>query len=472
MSSFVQWAGNILDKVDDHATRAHGVEEKHSESDDVRQNERYADAHVDTLKDEADGLKNAWMQTRADLEKARELLRSREARNQQILEERLEKQKNEYEAKLKHLKEALALSQSEFEVAASTKNEESATLLVKVQELSASLESVKKAKKSLEERIGRMADDRERLLEDQRLDALNHAKMIESLRKEYEAQQKLIDQENSFQVSTFEQIKSREISLEADNVQYASALGGLQRELEQQRLLAKRVETEKKWLEADKQVLSDEVSSLKNSALSEKQEHENAIALVKSKLDQALIQMESLRNGMDNLQNDKKSSEHEVQQLRADLEHLRRVSVPNDELGRMQKDIEYLTHQVLEKQSSIENLIAERNSLRFKFENEVRRAKALEDRIQKILDVEQGDALKGRLRSRGPSRPFKAFPSSNIQSKALSKAFRLLDFLGTEMVEMMKHHPFLRMSLIVYIFVLHLWVLFVFYHFVHHKEEA
>jgi hypothetical protein len=141
--------------------------------------------------------------------------------------------------------------------------------------------------------------------------------------------------------------------------------------------------------------------------------------------------------------------------------------------------------QIMEKQDSLEKAIAARNSYKLQLENSQQRCESLEQQVVELtrannaeLDIEFGaqsgyNFPKEGLRSRagrkmdsgGLNR--KQDSSDSSKSKGLMQAVNLIDQLGVETSTLLRRKPVFRKVLVIYIIVLHLWTMFVIYHFGH-----
>ena len=53
---------------------------------------------------------------------------------------------------------------------------------------------------------------------------------------------------------------------------------------------------------------------------------------------------------------------------------------------------------------------------------------------------------------------------------AFNKAINILDSMGSQLSRVLRRRPFARLGIIFYVLMLHLWVVFVLYHFFHHAD--
>jgi hypothetical protein len=111
-----------------------------------------------------------------------------------------------------------------------------------------------------------MEEERNVLVLEAQKAAESHAKVVQSLRAEFESQRKLLSETQAFKNQSQDKEVRREITLEANNLEYTNAIASATRALEEKHLELKRVEAEKNWLTHDNQALKEQLAATKKVA--------------------------------------------------------------------------------------------------------------------------------------------------------------------------------------------------------------
>uniref|UniRef100_A0A0K8TTL7 Putative golgin-84 n=1 Tax=Tabanus bromius TaxID=304241 RepID=A0A0K8TTL7_TABBR len=188
--------------------------------------------------------------------------------------------------------------------------------------------------------------------------------------------------------------------------------------IEQQR--SNQLETEVKILNQEVSVMRDEMNRQRQTLLARISEKDKEITKLKS-------------NSSDNGLNDVNNLEDRVQ---------------------------FLTQALVQKQASIETVTAERNALKLqleKTEDQLRHlmAQQRQQRVQ-IINVNDTDDAKAQLPFLMRETPF----DTNVARK-MKRAYSSLDSAGIRIGVFLRRYPLIRIAVIMYIALLHLWVMFV-----------
>lgn len=120
-----------------------------------------------------------------------------------------------------------------------------------------------------------------------------------------------------------------------------------------------------------------------------------------------------------------------------------------------------LTQSLVQKQNSLEMITAERNAIRIqleKLENQHRETMHLlrHQRLPQIINVNDTDDAKSQVPTFMRENPF-----DTRVARRMKRAYSSLDAAGVRLGVFLRRYPLVRTMTIVYVAVLHLWVMFV-----------
>lgn len=120
-----------------------------------------------------------------------------------------------------------------------------------------------------------------------------------------------------------------------------------------------------------------------------------------------------------------------------------------------------LTQSLVQKQNSLEMVTAERNAIRIqleKLENQHRDTMQLlrQQRLPQIINVNDTDDDKSQVPNFLQENPF-----DTRVARRVKRAYSSLDAAGVRLGVFMRRYPLIRIMVIVYVAVLHLWVMLV-----------
>jgi hypothetical protein len=139
-------------------------------------------------------------------------------------------------------------------------------------------------------------------------------------------------------------------------------------------------------------------------------------------------------------------------------------------MRQLETNVRILRDELLDKQAHIEKVISEKNSIQFQLENELNRSRALELIVQTRnvtdSDLESG---KGGIRFRGSMGP-RHVAEARSQTELVTRARLALDDIGMMLVSTLRLNPNFRIAFLMYVVLIHLWVVYVLYHFSTHLK--
>lgn len=147
--------------------------------------------------------------------------------------------------------------------------------------------------------------------------------------------------------------------------------------------------------------------------------------------------------------------------LRAKLSQQEAFSTASSGTNNTDDRIYSLTQSLVQKQNSLEMITAERNAIRIqleKLENQHRETMLLlrQQRLPQIINVNDTDDAKSQVPNFMQENPF-----DTRVARRMKRAYSTLDAAGVRLGVFMRRYPLIRTLVIVYVAVLHLWVMFV-----------
>lgn len=479
MSSLVRWAGELLDKADEQASQ----QTVNQDSDEDRKVE-------DELREQVRSLRSAWVDSRKQLEEARSMLLKREERHKEAMAN----------AELLHLNNAKALEETfqekinaikaEYEFNLETRAQRILLLEKELQYVSKHSHAVEERSSELTERINKLEEEHKLALSRRQETIDDYSKMVKNLRKEIEAHQKLVDAEIRLRDGALEKSKSREFILEADQISYMNALSISQKELQENLLKLKHVESEKTRIEVENSILREQIVNFKKTTELEISQQQQLVEALQKRIRESLEKEKQSCNQLQEL-------EKERSRLRDQLNlyvHASTKMTPSSNLHQqieiLEKNSSELATQLLEKQELIEQLSSQRNSYQLQYENEKRRVISLEAQLDEFIasssqsfekysynrsDIE---SARGGLRSRNGAQFFHnndnirklsdayesqshlRFPrySTNILRFRMYRLIGALDKFGFAIGSALRNSPSVRYCFLFYLMIIHLFV--------------
>eukprot|EP00471_Norrisiella_sphaerica_P013366 CAMPEP_0184493538 /NCGR_PEP_ID=MMETSP0113_2-20130426/26235_1 /TAXON_ID=91329 /ORGANISM="Norrisiella sphaerica, Strain BC52" /LENGTH=1020 /DNA_ID=CAMNT_0026878831 /DNA_START=127 /DNA_END=3189 /DNA_ORIENTATION=+ len=470
-------------------------------------------------------LRQVWNETRTSLQRTQRAMRANEDRYRNRLMERESLHKRQTEAKERELKQTIlklkrevddlrkshdkSLSLRDNSVAAA----EAERLQVERRMTAAVAEAA-----SLRETIGELEEKNEDLVRARELLTQEHAKTLQDLRSKHEQMQALLETERRNKGSVFSELKSREGYLEENNAEIASALAEAQRQVDEKARMVERVRLEAQWAKADQKASEEQLAATRerlelaeaNYTKMKKESKQSRLALEKQLRD-AKSQNEKLASTISAKSIEIRELEDKLEQaIKRRQSNTPRKGGKSDVAGRESKEeeggnaarsqrdvdeedeedhsyeskIKTMAQHLMKKQNEVDRVTAHRNALALQLEAEQRAVKALEKKLRVVRT--NSDAEYYRNRAKGGKNdqvsinmPKGSTTTSSAKFSAISanthpsvaKAMRFLDSFSSFISVMLRRNPAARLFFGLYVLMIHLWVLFVLFHFMGHDHD-
>lgn len=157
--------------------------------------------------------------------------------------------------------------------------------------------------------------------------------------------------------------------------------------------------------------------------------------------------------------------ENELTRLRTKLSQQQATASVSIASNNTDDRVYSLTQSLVQKQNALESITAERNAIRIqlgKLENQHRETMQLlrNQRMPQIINVNDTDDAKSQV----PSFMRETIHDTRV-ARRMKRAYSTLDSAGVRLGVFMRRYPLVRTMAIVYVAVLHLWVMFVLFSF-------
>ncbi|XP_050069400.1 golgin-84 [Anopheles maculipalpis] len=136
--------------------------------------------------------------------------------------------------------------------------------------------------------------------------------------------------------------------------------------------------------------------------------------------------------------------------------HTRPVSPLNDHEDRLAS----LTQSLVQKQTALETVTAERNALRIQLEKLENQYRNTASQVRQQRAVYLNSNVTDDAKSQVPNFMLET-PFDNNVARRMKRAYSSLDSIGIRLGVFLRRYPLIRILVIVYVAVLHLWVMFV-----------
>ncbi|XP_030376596.1 golgin-84 [Scaptodrosophila lebanonensis] len=157
--------------------------------------------------------------------------------------------------------------------------------------------------------------------------------------------------------------------------------------------------------------------------------------------------------------------EQQLQQLRQQQNIRLSIDGFNTDKNDYEKRLKALTESLVERQSTLERITAERNALRLQYEK-------TQMQLQQSIHLNELESQRGGARNALLSNstddaksqfPLLMHPSpfDNRVARRVKRAYSSLDSAGIRLGAFLRRYPLMRISVIMYVALLHLWVMFV-----------
>jgi len=245
-----------------------------------------------------------------------------------------------------------------------------------------------------------------------------------------------------------------------------------QRTLEEKSREHQRVTSQLRWLQADQQALQDEVNASKERLENEKKQVEAIKLASKQKIDSMTDKITELTLQMTQLQSQLVEKEEAIKTIQQKLV-VEEGGPLQYRIRELEGRLRTMADRLLEKDSQLDQLSSERASLRLQWELESQRAKTLDEQVRGLLervDPDDEDLEQGKERVRPRSGPLMPLNLDQAPPTVL-RAVTFLDSLSNSFGQLLRRYPIVRLGFAVYVLIIHLWVMFVLYHFTHHSTS-
>ena len=410
------------------------------------------------LKKQYEGMVKLWNDERSNLKKAQQLLRNQKDNfklQQQSLEDdhlsKIDQLKSEYEQQLKSkskLIESLESSLLKVKEERNVKIEDGDELKQKINELESEKYEILKEKSSL---------------------SLEKQEQIESIRKEFELERIQWEKERKILTKNFE----HETVLEKEKVEFTNALARTQSILQQKELENARLKGELTWLKQDKQDLTKTNQILKEQNVSSQQQIDSLQQIISDKTKEIV--------DIKNISKDKLNQEiQKLNQLKIENEKMKQLlnktennsmnnnqSQQQQQQQKIEKRIKNLTNTLLEKQTELDLCISQKNEYRIKLS----KLQESNNNNKKDRDLEMG-SIKNRTPILRNKSGLTLLRRKNYTSyKSINYGINVFDRIGLEFAHVLRNKPWMRLLIVFYIIVLHLWCGIVLHFSMNHVED-
>merc|ERR1712228_602358 len=329
-----------------------------------------------------------------------------------------------------------------------------------IQSLEASLLSIKEDRNKyhqndneLQQTIKELETEKYQILKEKSQISLDKQKQIESIRNEFELERKDWEKERSILTKNFE----RESFLDNENVEYTNALARIQSNLQQKELENARLKGELNWIKQDKEEQNKTNLILKEENISSQQQIDSLrktisdkneeIIACKEEHDDSLHSMQATINRLENDRLNEQLNDGKDDEKCKDFQ---------SESDKMNERIRNLTAALLEKQTEIDMITSKKNEYRIKLSK-------MEDKHKNDVEnqlIKRSVAPLSNRRKSGSELRKKNFS----RYKSLDYGISVFDRIGLELGRVMRNKPWIRVLIVFYIIVLHLWC-FIVLHF-------
>ncbi|SPQ99932.1 FH2 domain-containing protein [Plasmodiophora brassicae] len=491
-SSLLSWANNLLDSADESAAgviEKAGVAVGRTGGDDadapgtdrtsptapVSDQERSPTPFIpigpvpsDILaaKDaEIQSLKSVWNQTRAELTKTKAILRQREdvyrsamAKKQDELESQLEANESMAAQRVQELEAQLAAVQNDQAAKQAAVDEQVHALTERIETLSQSELELKA--------------ERDALVEASRLASEEHARRVQEMTADFERRHRDLRDQTQVSSGSLQHYREREAELTNEKVQYAASLAQAQLELQTRSAELKKAVEERNWADVQRKRLEEEIAALKRQVASAN----DAAMRLKAQCDEVSRRerdkVAELQASHDEAQ---RQLHAEISQLRSTLEQTTADS-GSSTIQALERKCANLTKHLLQRQTELERTGSVASTLSLQLESERKRCsdldaerRRLEARLADIasrvdIDVESGSGSGYVRKRRGRY--------TAAKSNVLGRVLDIMDNAGAGIGIALRRSPVTRIGLVVYVVLLHIWVLFVLNHYLHHEVSS
>lgn len=238
----------------------------------------------------------------------------------------------------------------------------------------------------------------------------------------------------------------------------------LREELQQTKLTVENLRVELQDVESQLQQESDtaqeNIMSLEDSVREEKRRREDAEAELLAQKQELQYSTEELRKQKTSFQSRLSDRESEIERLR---NQLMTKSMSSSTEGELENRVRSLTESLIQKQTVLEALSTEKNSLVLQLERTEQQVRDMESAIPRPSPGHQMVAVNDHdddVRQRLPMF-LREVPTDHEIARRMKRAANSIDVLSIRLGVFLRRYPIARVFVIVYMAMLHFWVLFV-----------
>ncbi|KAJ8308640.1 hypothetical protein KUTeg_013514 [Tegillarca granosa] len=347
------------------------------------------------------------------------------------------------------------------------KDSQLAVLRIRLEEADKTVEQKQKNINQLEEARNRILKDHNDSsgLHGQALDAMKE-KLIEvenALKREQEAY-KIAQSKERLIASLREGSGSSTDTAGVSNLEFDSVKQErdmLREELQQSKMSVENLRVDLQDLETQLQQESDSahdhIRSLEESVNDEKQRREDSEQELLKQKQELQYSIEEMHKQKTAFQNCLKDRETEIEKLRNQLTHKSLNSTTESEL---ESRVRSLTESLIQKQTMLESLSTEKNSLTLQLERLGQQYKDVQASSLRtntaVVNVNEDDDVRQRLPTF-----MRETPTDTEVTKKIKKAANSIDKFSIRLGVFLRRYPMARVFIILYMVVLHLWVMVV-----------
>eukprot|EP01083_Nonionella_stella_P057960 151938_1 len=452
---------------------------------------------VSDLNAQVGSLRKVWNETRHKLDGAKKLLLTREAEFRENLLQKddeiahqKESRMEDYEAQIEALKVQIDQNAKEFELSLNAKSSVINDLHSEKSEIGDRAETHESEVLDLKQMISVLKDQRNDLIRQEQIVAEAHSNQIHQLKEQFFARQQELDHEKKRHSSTREAYVSRETTLEADNIEYTNALAKAERELQEKANQYNRLLGEKRWLEADHEAIKGELAASKNAFDIEQNqtaqlnadlrqrinkendimmEHRKAIAVIEKELSTKNQRIDELEKELQNASSTRPSAIQASleQRLRSMTDHLLRSKADAES---SQADLKEARVQLDAERKRADDMAKEARDLRSELDGEEPEVEFSSIRVDNASTHDGlASSPQNFMRMRKPAGAKSGRLQMSDSHPAFRRAVTWMDSTGTKWGRLLRRNHWVRLGSIAYVIVLHLWVMYVLYHFHNHE---
>eukprot|EP00455_Lapot_gusevi_P004550 TRINITY_DN11872_c0_g1_i8.p1 TRINITY_DN11872_c0_g1~~TRINITY_DN11872_c0_g1_i8.p1 ORF type:complete len:416 (+),score=91.81 TRINITY_DN11872_c0_g1_i8:71-1249(+) len=370
--------------------------------------------------------------------------------------------------------------------------------LKEIEQLSNSHGTFNEQLQTLQQRISELEGERDSLVRQQAAASESHTKMIRSLREEFMIREQQLEAEKAMFANSRTQLYSREAQMEAGSLEHSQALAAAQRTIEEKSSQLSELQSAKRWLEADLHAVQEELRTTKSALALETEQLMKMQEEVRGVARDASHREATLQAEVSFLQVRVQDLNREMAELQTRLQ-IQMHTAQNQERGELEKKLSSMADHLLQKQIHIEKLVSEKAAIKLQLDNERKLSQMLKQQLSQLQEADDADdtdadftsidihggstpgsgKLRARARAAPPAPAPQASSSSSLHplrslrdSPPVQQALSFLDSLGAQFGQLLRARPRMRVAFMIYILLIHLWVMFIFSHFMNHVPHS